>query len=124
MVQIPADAAEIVTKPDEVEKILTTGKRRGRPPKEESVNRHLMKSPNDNGGLAGGYTAREVAKIITDTAGEVRYVVKEGKLFYLTRDPEKGLGEGYPTPTRLLGMWFKAVGMLKIGDQMLYWEKL
>ena len=120
---IPTEQAEVVETSAKVEKIITHGKRRGRPPKNAMLQQKIMKSPNDTGGRKDGYTAREASRIISDTVGRICYVIKFEDKFYISRDTEKcAEGNGFDNPTRLLACFLKKVGMLKIGQLEIFWE--
>jgi len=60
-------------------------------------------------------SAKDVQQMIRYTVGSRdRYVVKYEGRWYLTDDPEKGMGgTGYATPAQLLADWVKTVGFLR-----------
>ena len=83
--------------------------------------KNKIKGQNDTSNLPEGFTAKEAAEAITNTIESRRYVIKHEGKFYLTTDPEKGIsGEGFISPTRLLGAFLRATGILKIGEQHIY----
>jgi hypothetical protein len=63
-------------------------------------------------------SAKDVQQMIRDTVGiQDRYVIKYGGRWFLTDDPEMGMGgEGYDTPTALLAAFMRCVGFLRNGD--------